>query len=111
MVQAKGEYHRRTVQERDLERRVNERRQELMESYRAQKEERIESRGEEAATILETWRREEREETERRASQTSNGLHSSPAPERESYSSYSQMQDDRQVKRTPSFRLNPGKHP
>ncbi|XP_062243095.1 uncharacterized protein LOC133953277 isoform X2 [Platichthys flesus] len=112
MVQAKGVYHRKTVQELDLERRVNERRQELMESYRARKEERIESRGEEGGTTLETWRREERDETERRAygSQTSNGLHSTPAPERESYSSYSQMQDDRQVKRTPSFRLNPVHH-
>ncbi|XP_035002459.2 uncharacterized protein DDB_G0271670, partial [Hippoglossus stenolepis] len=109
MVQAKGVYHKKTVQERDLERRVNERRQELMESYRAKKEERIESRGEEGGTTLETWRSQERDETERRAggSQTSNGLHSTPAPERESYSSYSQMQDDRQVKRTPSFRLNP----
>ncbi|XP_060950361.1 uncharacterized protein LOC133027378 isoform X2 [Limanda limanda] len=109
MVQAKGVYHRKTVQEQDLERRVNERRQELMESYRAQKEERIESRGEEGGTTLEKWRREERDETERRASgsQRSNGLHSTPAPEPESYSSYSQMQDDRQVKRTPSFRLNP----
>ncbi|XP_053274279.1 uncharacterized protein LOC128436551 isoform X1 [Pleuronectes platessa] len=109
MVQAKGVYHRKMVQERDLERRVNERRQELMESYRAKKEERIESRGEEGGTTLETWRREDRNETERRAdgSQTSNGLHSTPAPEQESYSSYSQMQDDRQVKRTPSFRLNP----
>ncbi|XP_034458152.1 uncharacterized protein LOC117771644 isoform X2 [Hippoglossus hippoglossus] len=107
MVQAKGVYHKKTVQERDLERRVNERRQELMESYRAKKEERIESRGEEGGTTLETWRSQERDETERRAggSQTSNGLHSTP--ERESYSSYSQMQDDRQVKRTPSFRLNP----
>ncbi|XP_069386392.1 GTPase IMAP family member 8 [Paralichthys olivaceus] len=108
MVQAKGVYHRKTVQEQDLERRVNERRQELMESYRAQKEGRTESRGVEGGTTLETWKRQERDKTEGRAggSQISNGLHSTPAPERESYSSYSQMQDDRQAKRTPSFRLN-----
>ncbi|XP_034543639.1 GTPase IMAP family member 7-like [Notolabrus celidotus] len=40
MVQNKGVYHMKSPEERELEKRVNERKRELMESYQAQKEER-----------------------------------------------------------------------
>ncbi|GLD66334.1 uncharacterized protein AKAME5_001773600 [Lates japonicus] len=121
MVQQNGVYHMKTAQERELEKRVNERKRELMESYRAQKEERRETvastritdtetqrsidRGEEYSATFDRRRRQERDEMEARVgvSQVSNGLHSTPAAERQSYS---ELHDDRQVKRTPSFRLN-----
>ncbi|XP_047189862.1 GTPase IMAP family member 7, partial [Scophthalmus maximus] len=121
MVQQNGVYHRKTVQERELEKRVTERRRELMESYRSQKEERKEvaltrttntetqrsvNRGEEFSSTVERATRPVRDEMEGRVGSSlgSNGLHSTPAPERQSYSS--QLHDDRQVKRTPSFELN-----
>lgn len=124
MVSKNGVYYMKTAQERDLEKRVKERRRELMESYRAQKEERRETvasthitntetkrsidRGEERSAALESRRREERDVMEGRVgvSQVSNGLHSTPAPEQQSYP---EQRDDRSVKRTPSFRLNAGK--
>ncbi|KAM9363246.1 uncharacterized protein ABDE67_014581 isoform 2-T2 [Symphorus nematophorus] len=125
MVQKNGVYYMKTVQERELEKRVKDRKRELMESFRAQKEERRETvasrhipntetlrsveGGEEYSTILERRRREERDVMEDRmgVSQVSNGLHSTPAPERPSYS---EPYNDRQVKRTPSFRLNAVHH-
>ncbi|KAF0037524.1 hypothetical protein F2P81_010398 [Scophthalmus maximus] len=112
MVQQNGVYHRKTVQERELEKRVTERRRELMESYRSQKEERKEvaltrttntetqrsvNRGEEFSSTVERATRPVRDEMEGRVGSSlgSNGLHSTPAPERQSYSS--QLHDDRQV--------------
>lgn len=104
-----------------MEKRVQDRKQEL---YRAQTEERRETvastqspntetrrsvdRGEEHSIALESRRREERAEMDRSVtvSQRSNGLHSTPAPE---HQPYSEPQDDRQTRRTPSFRLNAGK--
>lgn len=44
MVRERGEFHMKTDQERQLEKRVKERKQELMEEYRAQKEQRKESK-------------------------------------------------------------------
>ncbi|XP_056891506.1 uncharacterized protein LOC130527258 isoform X1 [Takifugu flavidus] len=44
MVRESGEFHMKTDQERQLEKRVKERKQELMEEYRAQKEQRKESK-------------------------------------------------------------------
>ncbi|XP_033478935.1 GTPase IMAP family member 8 [Epinephelus lanceolatus] len=120
MVKRSGVYYMRTAQERELEKRVKERKRELMETYRAQRREPVASthilntetrrsvdrvdRGEEYSTILER-RREERHETEESVGvrQRSNGLHSTPAPEQQSYS---EPHDDRQFKRTPSFKLN-----
>ncbi|XP_071329392.1 GTPase IMAP family member 8-like [Trachinotus anak] len=116
MVQQHGIYHMKTVQERELEKRVRERKRELMESFRAQKEERRETastritntetrrsidRAEEHSASSERRRQQERDEMEGRVgvSQVSNGLHSSPAAEPQSH-------DHSQVKRTPSFRLN-----
>ncbi|XP_070775638.1 uncharacterized protein [Enoplosus armatus] len=123
MVQTHGVYYMKTTQERELEKRVKERKRELMESYRAQKEEKRETassmhntetqrsidRGEEYSAALERRRRQEMEQMEGLVgvSQASNGLHSSPAPEQESYS---EPRDDRQVKRTPSFKLNAVHH-
>lgn len=123
MVKRNGVYYVRTAQERELEKRVKERKRELMETYRAQRREPVASthilntetrrsvdrvdRGEEYSTILER-RREERHETEESVGvrQRSNGLHSTPAPEQQSFS---EPHDDRQFKRTPSFKLNAGK--
>ncbi|KAL7405363.1 hypothetical protein ABVT39_027789 [Epinephelus coioides] len=120
MVKRNGVYYMRTAQERELEKRVKERKRELMETYRAQRREPVASthilntetrrnvdhvdRGEENSTILER-RREERHETEESVGvrQRSNGLHSTPAPEQRSYS---EPHEDRQFKRTPSFKLN-----
>ncbi|CAK6953468.1 uncharacterized protein LOC128368086 [Scomber scombrus] len=121
MVQKHGVFYMKTTQERDLENRVKERKQELMETFRAQKEERRESlastcerntetqrkveREEQYSVALESRRNKERDEMEGSvgASQVSDGLHSTPAPEQQSHS---QPHEDRQVKRTPSFRLN-----
>nr|XP_046267398.1 uncharacterized protein LOC124071018 [Scatophagus argus]XP_046267408.1 uncharacterized protein LOC124071018 [Scatophagus argus] len=115
MVRKHGVYYMKTAEERELEKRVKDRKRELMENYRAQKEERKEmiaskhipntetqrssDGGEEYSTTLERRRREETDVVEGRVgvSEVSNGLHSPPAPE---------PHDVRQEKRTPSFRLN-----
>ncbi|KAI3353298.1 hypothetical protein L3Q82_019837 [Scortum barcoo] len=125
MVRENGVYYTKTTQERELEKRVKERKRELMQSYRAQEESRRETvasmhvptmetlrsvdRGEEYSTAFQRRRREERDMMEDRVdvSQVSNGLHSTPAPERRSYS---EPHYERQVKRTPSFRLNAVHH-
>lgn len=131
MVKENGVFYMRTAQERELEKRVKDRKQELMENYRAQKEERRETvaskhitntktqrsidRGEVYITFLERKRREERDVMEgiRDVSQVYNGLHSTPAPERQSYS---EPPNGRQVMTprhpvTPRYRLNAGKKP
>lgn len=124
MVQQNGVCHMKTVQDTEFEKRVKEGKQEPMESYRAQNVEKRETAasahiqntetlrsidtGEEYSTTLQRRRREERDEMEGRVSvrQVSNGLHSTPAPKPESYL---ELHDDRQLNRTPSFRLNAGK--
>ncbi|XP_059185142.1 uncharacterized protein LOC131968323 isoform X2 [Centropristis striata] len=116
MVARNGVYFMKTAQDRDLEKRVQDRKRELMETFRVQKEERREAHVSNTETLrsidqedynysLERRRREEREEMERSLSlrQRSNGLHSTPAPEQQSYS---EPQEGAQVTRTPSFRLN-----
>ncbi|XP_030284935.1 uncharacterized protein LOC115588455 isoform X1 [Sparus aurata] len=121
MVKKNGVYNKKSAQERELDKQVRDRKQELMESYRAQKEERMErtastripytetqrsnDSGEEYSTTWERKRRGERDVMDGRVdvSQVSNGLHSTPAPERQSDS---ESREDTQVKRTPSFRLN-----
>lgn len=117
MVQRNGIYHKKTDQEKELERRVLERKQELMESFRAQREEKQKpvvvknvpytnnfDRGEES---ISTWerRREYKDEIDGKVAETQvfNGLYSSPAPEQPTNS---EPEDDRQLTRTPSFRLN-----
>ncbi|TMS23188.1 GTPase IMAP family member 8 [Larimichthys crocea] len=101
MVKKNGVYLVKTAQERDLEKRVRDRKRELLESYRAQKEERGREtsthilntetqssveRAEECINTSERRRREERESDamEERVRQRSNGLRSTP--EREPYS-------------------------
>ncbi|XP_037619990.1 uncharacterized protein LOC119484887 [Sebastes umbrosus] len=115
MVKTNGVYYMKTAQERELEKRVRDRKRELMESYRAQKEERMHisntetrrsiDRGEEYSTASERTRREERDEVEGSVgvSQRSNGLHSTSAPKEQSYS---EPHDNMRVNRPPSFRLN-----
>lgn len=123
MVRKNGVYTKKSAQEKELDKRMRDRKQELMESYRAQKEERMErtasthipntetqrsnDSGEDYSTTWERRRREERDVMDGRVgvSQVSNGLHSTPAPERQSYS---EPHEVTQVKRTPSFRLNAG---
>ncbi|XP_029355216.1 uncharacterized protein LOC115041684 [Echeneis naucrates] len=121
MVQQNGIYHMKTVQEIELDKRVRERKRELMENFRAQKEERREAttstrvtttdvkrsfdQGEAYSASLASRRRQGSNDTEGGVSpsQVSNGLHSSPAPEQQSYSD---TRDGSQLIRTPSFRLN-----
>ena len=116
MVKRDGVFYMKSAQERELEKRVKDRKRELMESFRAQKEERMQSsntetrksfdRGEEYSSSFERRRTEEREGPVS-VSQRSNGLHSTPAaPER---NSYSDLYEDKALKRTPSFKLNAGK--
>ncbi|XP_058496092.1 uncharacterized protein LOC131466689 isoform X2 [Solea solea] len=119
MVQQNGVYHMKTTQERELEKQVSERRQEIMGSYRSQREEMrdVTSRrivttetqrsiisGDEGGSTS-VRRRQETYDREGGVSvtQAANGLHSAPSPERQSYS---ELYDDRQGNRTPSFRLN-----
>lgn len=98
MVQKNGVYYIKTVQEKELEKRVKERKQELMESYRAHREEKRRAagtldRGEEKICFLQR----SREEMERGADEShisvSNGLQSSSP-----------------LVRTSSFKLNSGKY-
>ncbi|XP_008275103.1 uncharacterized protein LOC103353716 isoform X2 [Stegastes partitus] len=120
MVQKNGVYYTKATQERDLEKRVKERKRELMENYRAQKEEKRKTfistsipntetldMDEEHISYLESRRRrDEREEMEGRVN-VSNGLYSTPALEQQSYS---ELRDSRQTNRTPSFKLNAVHH-
>ncbi|XP_038148372.1 uncharacterized protein LOC119788237 isoform X2 [Cyprinodon tularosa] len=118
MVQTNGVYCIKTDQEKELEKRVLERKRELMESFRAQKEEEkklimaksvsdtdvFDARQEPNSTL--ERRRKYKDEIEGRvvANEVSNGLYSAPATERPSYSE--PKDDDSQLTRTPSFRLN-----
>lgn len=112
----------RTAEEKELEKRMKDIKQEVMENYGAQKEERRETvalshitntktqsvdRGEEFITSLERGR-EDRDLMEGRPyeSQVNNRLHLTPAPQQHSYS---EPHTDRQELRTPSFRLSEGK--
>ena len=118
MVHQYGFYHMKTVQKRELEKQIKEKKKELLESYRAQKKDKLEmvtsksimsteaqrsiDRGEE------TMKREEKDEMEGRVGvvEVPNGNHSTPPPERQSHS---EPHDDSHVRKTPSFRLNAGK--
>lgn len=124
MVQQHGVCHMKSIQEVEFEKQVKERKQELMELFRAQNVEKSEmaasrsiqhvesvrsiDAGEEYNTTLQRKKKEERDEIEGRVdvSQVSNGLRSTPAPKPESDS---ELNNDRQLNRTPSFRLNSGK--
>lgn len=122
MVDSNGVFHMKTAQERELERRVSDRKRELMESHRAQEEQRKEAsnlrsiekqrpaeRPVEYSPVLERSRGAERDEMEGRVavSQVSNGLHSAPALEKQS--NPEPRSGVRVLKRTRSFGLNPGK--
>ncbi|KAK5623523.1 hypothetical protein CRENBAI_013031 [Crenichthys baileyi] len=123
MVQRSGIYHKKTAQEIELEKRVVERKRELMENFRAQKEEKkkpvvaksipntntFDRREESIREREEDRRRKYEDEIEGRVAETqvSNRLFSTPAAEQPSYS---EPEDDRQLTRTPSFRLNAVHH-
>lgn len=123
MVQQHGLCHIKTAEDRETERQVKERKQEHLESYRAQSAEKRETvssthsrniemqrinDAREESTTLERRRRTESDEIEGGVSvrQALNGLHSVPAPKPPSYS---ELPEDRQLSRRPSFRLNAGK--
>lgn len=124
MVQQNGVCHMKTVQDIEFEKQVTKRKQELIQSYRVpnvEKSETVASRhmqntetlrssytGDDYSTILQRRRKEERDEIEGRVSvgDVSNRLYSTPAPKPESDST---LHDDKQLNRTPSFRLNAGK--
>ncbi|CAG5938106.1 unnamed protein product [Menidia menidia] len=110
MVLENGPYIIKTDEEKELEKRVKERTHELMESYRAQKQETTASRSFDVVDkveepVLEKMRGEGRDELERKvgAIQVSNGLSLAPAPEPKSYS---QPNAKQLLNRTPSYRLN-----
>nr|XP_015809782.2 uncharacterized protein LOC107382236 [Nothobranchius furzeri] len=117
MVQKNGPYSLRSPQEKDLDKRVKERKRELMESYQAQKEERrktVSSQSTSSTDHLykedksmgllerrERWWKEPDEIEGRLEEIKSNGLHAAPVPEQKTQS---EPQDE--FTRTPSFRLN-----
>ncbi|KAM9314438.1 uncharacterized protein KZ484_024185 [Pholidichthys leucotaenia] len=116
MAQKSGVYNIKSIQERELEKRVQERKRELMENYQAQKEKRrmhtstytasaqAPDKGEEFS-VFETRRGEIMEEMDGtvRVRHVSNGPYSTPEPEQHSYS---ESYKEKQLNRTPSFRLN-----
>lgn len=122
MVQQNGVCHMKSIRDIEFEKQVKERKEELVEKYRAQNEEKVKTaastriqnaetlRSSDAAEEYHTtvqWRwKEERDEVEGtvRSSHVSNRLRSTPAPKPESDSEL----NDKQLVRTPSFRLNAG---
>ncbi|XP_047222006.1 uncharacterized protein LOC124868610 isoform X2 [Girardinichthys multiradiatus] len=118
MVERSGVYHKKTAQETELEKRVLERKRELMENFRVQRVEKKKpvvtksvpntntfDRREESIREREERRREYEDEIEGRVAETQvpNRLFSTPAAEQPSYS---EPEDDKQLTRTPCFRLN-----
>ncbi|XP_055015682.1 uncharacterized protein LOC110172592, partial [Boleophthalmus pectinirostris] len=108
IVQRNGIHTVKTEEERELERRIQERKRELMENYRAQREAQRQSMSVEFGNTTETkntvssvteWASRGQDTIEGRAEsrQVSNGPYSTPVPE---------QQTEQQLSRTPSFRLN-----
>lgn len=89
MVKQNGMFHRKTAQDREMERRVEEKKQELMEFYKTQRENVSSAtsvnRGEERIASSPLSRREGRMETMTDVSQVSNSLYSVPSAEKRSY--------------------------
>lgn len=122
MARKNGLYYMKTVQDRELEKRVKEKKEQLMESFRAQKEEKkkthtssytpnTESQEEEYFNAISRERRRRQEEKEGmvegvKVSQVSSSLYSIPALERQPSS---ELCDTGELKRIPSFKLNQGK--
>uniref|UniRef100_A0A1A8RXT4 AIG1-type G domain-containing protein n=1 Tax=Nothobranchius rachovii TaxID=451742 RepID=A0A1A8RXT4_9TELE len=119
MVQKNGPYSLRSPQEKDLDKRVKERKRELMESYQAQKEEKRKTVSSQSTSNTdhlykedksmgllerrERWWKEPDEIEGRLEEIKSNGLHAPSVPEQKTQS---EPQDEWQFTRTPSFRLN-----
>lgn len=119
MVKQNGEFHMKTAQEREMERRVKEKKKELMELHRTQqrdifstmpatnaKTQTSDNGGERYITSLN--RREERDmmETMADVSHVSSKLYSTPAAEKHSYS---EQFYDKNVLSVASNRQNEGK--
>ncbi|KAM3622741.1 uncharacterized protein V6R79_002653 [Siganus canaliculatus] len=121
MVKNNGVYYMRTSEEQALDRQVQERKRDLLESYRAQKKEREEElastnvlksatersfdREDYYSTLLERRRKDDRLVMDRRVDvrEVSNGLHSSSASVLQSHP---EAQDDVKEKSSPTFRLS-----
>lgn len=113
MVKQNGEFHMKTAQEREMERRVKEKKEELMELYKTQQRDifsttpatNTRTRTSDNASLN---RREERDvmETMADVSQVSNRLYSTPAAEKHSYS---EQYYDKNVLSVASNRQNEGK--
>lgn len=97
MVKRNGVFHRKTAQELEMERRVKERTEQLMEHYKTRQREIVSSvsdaklhtsadRGEELAAPLPLSGREGRTKTMTDVSQESNSLYSVPSAEKRWYS-------------------------
>lgn len=119
MVKQNGVFHRKTAQEREMERRVKEKKQELMEYYKTRQRENVSSatgtdtkpktavnRGEERIASSPLSRREGRMETMTDVSQVSNSLYSVPSAEKRSYS---EEYYEKKVLSAASSRQNEGK--
>lgn len=99
MVKQNGVFHRKTAQEIEMERRVTEKKQELMEYYKTLQREKVSSatgtdpilqtsddRGEERISLSPLSRREGRMETTADVSRVSTSLYSVPSAEKRSFS-------------------------
>lgn len=99
IVKQNGVFYRKTAQEREMERRVNERKQQLMELYKSRQREIVSSatvsdtnlqrsvdRGEEHSASSPPSRREGRTEAMTDVSQVSSSLYSPPSVEKRLYS-------------------------
>ncbi|XP_030005552.1 uncharacterized protein LOC115429889 [Sphaeramia orbicularis] len=114
IVHKSGILSLKTAEDRELERRIKERKLELMESYKAQKEQQRETIASLYTTntqtqpsinpVLERLSKEQKDEMKEGGgvdvNQVSNGLYSTQNQEKKS------QPEDRELKRTPSFRLN-----
>lgn len=112
MVRESGEFHMKTDQERQLEKRVKERKQELMEVYRAQKEQRKESKASQHLSDAKPHRRSDGQEYSTSVDGERNGMearaglshvHNRLYADHQSASRY-----DREVTSDPSPRLKSG---
>ncbi|XP_028309371.1 uncharacterized protein LOC114467358 [Gouania willdenowi] len=112
IVRKKGIYHIKTEQEKKLEQQVKQRKKELLERFRAEKEEKEKAIASSLQSTETVHRRDEymdilRNKDERhveeavRVRQVSKGLQSVAASE-----GRSETRSDRKVERTPSFKLN-----
>lgn len=114
MVRERGEFHMKTEPERQLEQRVRERKQELMEEYRAQREQRKESKASQPPGEAKPHTRGEgQEEHTPSLDGARNGLEAGAGPSQVHSSRLDAHRqpaprDEREVRSSPGPRLKPG---